>query len=169
MVWRSAAQATLCQMETHFPCPKKGQSPSIFGTCLLWPNGWIDQDGTLQKLRWASVQATLCRWRHSCPFQKGDTALIFGPFLLWPNSWMHQDATWYGGRPQPMGLCVRWGASPLQKRAEPPIFGLCLLRPNGCMDQDATWCGDKSRPTLHCVRRGPSSPSPKGALPPFVG
>jgi len=31
---------------------------------------------------------------------------------LWPNGWMHQDATWYGGRPQPKGLCVRWGPSP---------------------------------------------------------
>jgi len=30
---------------------------------------------------------------------------IFGPFLLWPNSCTHQDATWYGGRPQPRGLC----------------------------------------------------------------
>jgi len=37
---------------------------------------------------------------------------IFGPWLLWPNGWMHQDATWYGGRPQPRGLCVRWGLSP---------------------------------------------------------
>ena len=36
---------------------------------------------------------------------------IFSPFLLWPNGWMHQDATWYGGRPQPRGLCVRWGPS----------------------------------------------------------
>jgi len=36
---------------------------------------------------------------------------IFGPFLLWPNGWMHEDATWYGGRPQPRGLCVRWGPS----------------------------------------------------------
>jgi len=36
---------------------------------------------------------------------------IFGPFLLWPNGWMHQDATWYGGRPQRRGLCVRWGPS----------------------------------------------------------
>jgi len=25
---------------------------------------------------------------------------------------MHNDATWYGGRSQPMGLCVRWGPSP---------------------------------------------------------
>jgi len=26
---------------------------------------------------------------------------------------MHQDATWYGARPQPRGLCVRWEPSPL--------------------------------------------------------
>jgi len=31
---------------------------------------------------------------------------------LWPNGWMHQDATSYGGRPQPRGLCVRWGPGP---------------------------------------------------------
>ena len=30
---------------------------------------------------------------------------------------MDQDATWYGGRPQPRGLCVRWGPNPSpQKR-----------------------------------------------------
>jgi len=28
---------------------------------------------------------------------------------------MHQDATWYGGRPQPRGLCVRWETSPPAK------------------------------------------------------
>ena len=27
--------------------PKRGQSPPLnFGPCLLWPNGWMDQDGT---------------------------------------------------------------------------------------------------------------------------
>jgi len=48
---------------------------------------------------------------------------IFGPFLLWRNGYMHQDATWYGGRPHPRGLCVRWGPSPLPKKgAESPDF-----------------------------------------------
>jgi len=29
------------------PLPKKGRAPSpIFGPCPLWPNGWMDQDGT---------------------------------------------------------------------------------------------------------------------------
>ena len=41
---------------------------------------------------------------------------IFGPYLLRPNGCMDQDATGYGGRPQPRGLCVRWGPSP------PPSF-----------------------------------------------
>jgi len=29
------------------PSAKRGKRPSpIFGPCLLWPNGWMDQDGT---------------------------------------------------------------------------------------------------------------------------
>ena len=30
------------------PSPQKGAEPPspIFGPCLLWPNGWMDQDGT---------------------------------------------------------------------------------------------------------------------------
>ena len=28
------------------PSPQKGGgAPQIFGPCLLWPNGWMDQDG----------------------------------------------------------------------------------------------------------------------------
>jgi len=46
------------------------------------------------------------------PFPKKEQSpQIFGPFLLWPSGWMHQDVTWYGGRPQPRRLCVRWGPS----------------------------------------------------------
>ena len=50
---------------------------------------------------------------------------VFGPFLLWPNGWMHQDTTWYGGRPQHRGLCVKWGLStlsPKRGRSPPPKF-----------------------------------------------
>jgi len=37
--------------------PQKGaEPPPIFCPCLLWPNGWMDQDAC----RWVSVQATLC-------------------------------------------------------------------------------------------------------------
>jgi len=30
--------------ETQMP-PKRGTHP-IFGSCILWPNGWMDQDCT---------------------------------------------------------------------------------------------------------------------------
>ena len=26
------------------PAPPKGAQPPIFGPCLLWPNGWMNQD-----------------------------------------------------------------------------------------------------------------------------
>ena len=88
---------------------------------------------------------------------------IFGPFLLWPNGWMHQDATWYGGRPQPKGLCIRWGPSPPPKKGEDrgrslPIFSPCLLWPNGWMDQDGTWHGGRPWSSPHCARLEHSSP-----------
>ena len=58
----------------------------------------------------------------SAPPPKGHSPLIFGPYLLWPNSCMDQDATWYGGRPRPRRLCVRWGPrSPSQKGERGPI------------------------------------------------
>jgi len=51
----------------------------------------------------------------------------FRPFLLWSNGWMHQNATWYGGRPQPRGLCVRCGdPAPSPKRAEPCKYDLTV-------------------------------------------
>jgi len=30
------------------PLPQKGAEPPVFILCLLWPNGWMDQDGTWQ-------------------------------------------------------------------------------------------------------------------------
>ena len=57
------------------------------------------------------------------PFpQKGAEPLPnFGPFLLWPNGCMHQNATWYGARPWPRRLCVRWGPrSPSPKGGRSP-------------------------------------------------
>ena len=30
----------------QLPSPKMAQPHLIFGPCLLWPNGWMDQDAT---------------------------------------------------------------------------------------------------------------------------
>jgi len=82
------------------------------GPCLLWQNGWMDQDGTWHGGR---PQPGVFVWD-----EDPAPSPVLDPFPLWPNSRIHQDATWCGGRPQPMGLCVRWGPSPSQKGSEAP-------------------------------------------------
>ena len=59
--------------------------------------------------------------RAPSPPKKG---AVFGPCLLWPNAWMDQDAAWHRGRPQPSGLCVRWGPSP-PKFSVHVYYGYC--------------------------------------------
>jgi len=106
------------------PFPKKEAVPPIFSPCLLWPNGWMDQDVTRHVGRpWSSPHCA--RWGHRSPPQKrgGAEPPVFGPPLLCPNGWTHQEATWYGDRPQPRRLGVRWGPSPYPKRGgAPPNF-----------------------------------------------
>ena len=87
----------------------------------------------------------------------------FLSFLLWPNGWMHQDATWYGGRPQPMGVCVIWGPStPLQKGGRAPQFSAYVY-----CGQMAGWIKmalgmEVSLGPGHIVLDGdPAPPSPK--------
>jgi len=64
-------------MGTQPPSSQKGggvpnfrpMSTPIFGPCLLWPNGWMDQDGTWHGDRpWSSTHCD--RWGHSSTPQK---------------------------------------------------------------------------------------------------
>jgi len=100
------------------PLPKKGRSPQIFGPCLLWPNGWMDQDGTWHGTRPQSrrlgVEVGLSLGDFvldgdPAPFHKRGRASspIFGPLLLLPNGWMHQYGTWHGGGPWSRPHCSR--------------------------------------------------------------
>ena len=77
------------------------------------------------------------------PLPQRGTAPNFRPISVRPSGCMDQDATWYGGRPWPRRLCVRWGPSPSPKggRSPPIFFDPCLLWPSGWMDQDGTWHG----------------------------
>ena len=179
------------------PPPQKGGGAlQIFGPCLLWPNGWMDEAGNWHGGR--SQPRRLCvRWGPSPPPQIFGPCLwptgwmdqdatwhegrpqpkrlldwapapsIFGPFLLWPNDWMHQDATWYGGRPQPRRLCVRWGPSPYPKRgAAPPNFRSTSIVAKRLHGSRCTWYGGRPQPTRHCVRCGPSYPQKNGHIHP---
>jgi len=53
------------------PLPQKGGRTSpIFGPCLLWPNGWMDQDGTWHGCEPRS-RSHCARWRPSSTPLKG--------------------------------------------------------------------------------------------------
>jgi len=65
--------------------PKKGHSPPLFGPCLLWPNGWMDQDATWYKGRPQAGQHCVRCGPSSTP-QEAQHAPLFGPCLLWPQS-----------------------------------------------------------------------------------
>jgi len=57
------------------------------------------------------------------PSPKGAQPPIFVPYLLRPNGCMDKDVTWYGARPRPRRLCVRWGPNPYPKKGgAPPNF-----------------------------------------------
>ena len=94
----------------------------------------------------------------------GDTAPpIFGPLLFSPNGWMHQDATWYGGRPQPRGLCVRWGPSHPPKiggRAPSPISAHVYIGQTAGWIKMALGIEVSLSPSDFVLDGGPS-PSPK--------
>jgi len=67
------------------PSQKRRHSPSpIFGPCLLWPNGWMDQDATLYNAR-PQLRLHCVIWEPCTPSQKGHSPPIFGPCLLWLN------------------------------------------------------------------------------------
>ena len=99
------------------PSPK-GHSPAQFSAhiCCGQMVAWIKMP--LGRVLGLSPGDFMLDGDPAPPPQKGaEPSPFFGPFLLWPNGWMDQDATWYGSRPQSMGLCVRWAPrSPLHKR-----------------------------------------------------
>jgi len=52
------------------PPQKRVHSPTIFGPCLLWPNGWIDQDTTWYAGR-PRPRPHCVRWSPAPPPKKG--------------------------------------------------------------------------------------------------
>jgi len=59
------------------PVPPKRGTPPDFGSCLLWPNAWMDEDAT-----WTSTQATLCETEIQLPREKGTAAPSFRPMSI---------------------------------------------------------------------------------------
>jgi len=133
----------LCQIVLNgdpIPLPQRGTAPNC-QPCLLWLNGWMDQDVAWYGSRPRPTPHCV-RWGLSSPSLKWHSPPIFGPCLLWRNGWM--------GHMMPLGrevgLCsghtvLDGDPAPLPQRgtALAPFFGPCLLWPNAWMDQGATW------------------------------
>jgi len=78
------------------PSQNRGHvQPPIFGPCLLWPNGWMDQDATWYVDR-PQPRPRSVRWEPSSTPPKGHSPPIFGPCLLWD--------LWPNGRPSQLFL-----------------------------------------------------------------
>jgi len=99
--------------------PKKGRSPKFSAHVYCGQTaGWIKMALGVD-VGLSSGDFVLDGDPTLSPKSGSSHSPIFRKFLLCPNGWMHDDDTWYGGRPKPRGLCVRWGPSP-KKWAEPP-------------------------------------------------
>ena len=58
-------------------------APTLFGPCLLWPNGWIDQDATWYGGR-PQPRLHCVRWGPSSPTERSTAAShFFAPTLFW--------------------------------------------------------------------------------------
>ena len=114
--------------------PRNGPSSPLptFDPCLLWPNGWMNQDATSYGDKpWPRPRCV--RWERPPPRKKVHNPSIYGPCLLWPNGWTDQGATWYRGRIMPKPHCVRWGPNSPKKRHSPHLAA------HICCGQTAGW------------------------------
>ena len=119
------------------PPPRKkwhSSHASIFGPCLLWPNGWMDQDATwcggrprLRRhcVRWGPTSSATERGtavpHFSVHIYCGHTAGLIRIPLGMEAGLSPGDIVLDGDPPTP----TRKGAQ------QPPLFGPCLLCPNG--------------------------------------
>ena len=66
--------------------PLNGAQPPVFSPCLLWPNGWMDEDATLYgSIRWPRPHCV--KWGPSSPVKGAQQPHpLFGLCLLWSRS-----------------------------------------------------------------------------------
>jgi len=86
-------------MTSQLP-PKRAQPPA-FGSCLLWPNGWMDEDATWYGSRPRPRPYCIRRSPVPDPCERGTPPPLFGPCLLWSQSPISVSAelllVWYYG------------------------------------------------------------------------
>jgi len=111
---------------------QKGHSPPIFGACLLWPTGWMDQYATCYRAR-PLPKRHCVTWRPSSAPKKRHS-----PHFL-SHVYCGQTAGWIK---MPLDTKVGLGpghivldGDPAPQRGTYPIFSPCLLWPNDRQSQ----------------------------------
>jgi len=66
------------------PRKRAHQTPLNFGPCLLWPNGWMDEDAAWYGSR--PRPRPHCTRRSRSSLERGTAAPLFSARLLWPWS-----------------------------------------------------------------------------------
>ena len=64
--------------------PPKSDTPPVFGSCVLWPNGWMDEDATWYQSS-PRPRPHCIRRGPSSPRKGHSSPPLFGPCLLWPR------------------------------------------------------------------------------------
>ena len=115
------------------PTPEGAEPNPIFGLCLLWPNGCMDQDATWYGGK-PRPRRRCVKWGRSSSL-KGAHPPVFVSCLLWPNGRMDENTTWYGSRRQPRPHCIRPCPSSPRKGHNSPIFPAHVYCGHGCPSQ----------------------------------
>ena len=114
------------------PAPPQRDTSPICGPCLLWPNGWMDQDTTWQG--WRPQPSRHCvRWGPSSPSKGGTASPSFWPIYCGQTAgWIKMPFGREVGLDPARQHCVRWGPSPPPQKGTAPQFSAHMLWPNGC-------------------------------------
>ena len=103
------------------------------GSCLMWPNSWMDQDSTWYRGRpWPKPQCV--RWGPSSPTKRAQRPPILAMSIVakrLDGSRCHLVVGTEVGLGPGDILLDGDSAAPKRGHISPPLFGSCLLWPNG--------------------------------------
>jgi len=125
--------------------PQKGVELPIFGPCLLWPNGMMDQDAT--RYRGSPQPRRHCvRWGPNSPSPKPVRQFSAHVCCGQTAGWIKMARGMEVGL-GPGHIVLDGHFAPLLKTGDrAPNFRPISVWSNGWMDQDATWYGGRPRP-----------------------
>jgi len=120
---------------------------SVCDVCVLWPNGWMDQDETWHGDRPPPRPHCVRLGPCTSPSKKGHSSPpLFGPCLCGQTERLIKMLLGMEIGLGPGDIALDGDPAPVEMGTAPPLFCPCLLWPNGWIDQDATWHWGRHRP-----------------------